>query len=840
MLLGKSKVEDQRAVGRAMRETPGYKACHNQLWFEHNSGLGLGFADAGSRDKLSVLNNLAAAFGRRRVRIDALATLGVVEMLSAILDSTTDYVKPKRSGIRRVAFAHSRADLRRRLNEETGNGVCPSAEHHNSASQVESLSPTPPRPARAPLPAPPPTQGPTPLQPSPVRPLPPICTNGPSPTPARRLSPTPPRASTTQWLGPRVHARSSPVASTRVGEGFASVSPQPLTAAAARAAAAVESAAQLTGSASATTSAATRQELRALCTAAHFCEVQGIPRGTKSHDEWGFKWVRKFAERFGLRWMTPRHALPHEARTLERFVALALFHIVPEMQPAPRTLAKGIDQAKPPSGMNAIYGWRRVMRDSGRFEPDMRAAGRMLRGMIEQLKSRCGQDVMSVDHHIPYPLQSIVRAANYLSSYANTAWPAVVHDSLLVALKFNLGRGPRLDEWCEMFLGDTFYRRANFNWCHSGVVIGSTALLDLAPADPVEPLLRATNVPSKTDRGGAKWIGKHMWYKKSANPLNFPNTWAWYERKYPCPEAERRSWAAFSPEGNSKAFKPTAARAYLRDIWVSLEGEAFASMHSWHDFRATIATALSAADKPPAFTQAAVCWASPASVALYGQLTPDAMAEAAEIAATVDASRHAHVDVPHVCESSVVRELEACVSTMAAEPKQTRESTSSVKTSSSKATRIKMKPQTKARTAVAPAPPAAVPPALTFDVGPPLGSVVVGAPHHLDGTRISVKNNVWDAGTGSTWCTVRGFASTLQLNGHSGVFVVTADDDGQHYALTEQTMLSRNTSTQKRPRASTPTSPAAKRRAPKLTTPKAPRPVVCLSVRRSPRLSGAN
>ena len=100
MLLGKSKVQDQRAIGKAMRRTDGYKACFNSLWFEHNSGKGLGFVDAGSRDKLSVLDNLAASFGRRRVRIDATAVPGVLEMLSAILDTTTDYVKPKRSGYR--------------------------------------------------------------------------------------------------------------------------------------------------------------------------------------------------------------------------------------------------------------------------------------------------------------------------------------------------------------------------------------------------------------------------------------------------------------------------------------------------------------------------------------------------------------------------------------------------------------------------------------------------------------------------------------------------------------------------------------------------------------------
>ena len=627
-------------------------------------------------------------------------------------------------------------------------------------------------------------------------------------------------------------------------------SPQPLTASAARAAAALESTQQLAGSSSTALSESSRQELRTLCTAAHYCEARGIPRGTKSHDEWGFKWVRKFAERFGLRWMTPRHALPHEARTLERFVALALFYIVPEMQPAPRTLAKGIDQAKPPSGMNAIYGWRRVMRDCGRFEPDMRASGRMLRGMIEQLKARCGQDVMSVDHHIPYPLQAIIRAARYLSSYANRAWSAAFHDGLLVAVLFNLARGPRLDEWCEMFAGDSFYRVINFNWCRNGTVVGSTASLDAAPTEAADPLLRSTNVLSKTDRSGAKWIGKHMWYKRSPNPLNFPTAWASYERKYPCLEADRRSWAAFSPSGSAAAFKPAAARAALKQIWATLEGEAFASMHTWQDFRATIATALSAADKPPAFTQAAVCWASPASVALYGQLTPEVMAEAAEIAATVDASRHAHVSVPHVGEDSIIQELEVCVCLLASEDKPKRTVTTSAKTAGSistprKAPKQRRKPKALEQRAQTVGTPTLPKPALapsadpkSYDVGLPLGILRVEGAHNLDGTRISIANRVWDAGAGSTWCTIQGFVPNAQLDGSSGVFVVTADDDGQHYALTPAT-LRPNLKLHTKRTATPAASPTPKRHAStpphQTSTPKSCTPT---SVRRSPRFTG--
>ena len=38
--------------------------------------------------------------------------------------------------------------------------------------------------------------------------------------------------------------------------------------------------------------------------------------------------------------------------------------------------------------------------------------------------------------------------------------------------RFSMVRGPRLDEWCEMHQGDTFYRRSNFVWVEGRTIIG--------------------------------------------------------------------------------------------------------------------------------------------------------------------------------------------------------------------------------------------------------------------------------------------------------------------------------------------------------------------------------
>ncbi len=89
----------------------------------------------------------------------------------------------------------------------------------------------------------------------------------------------------------------------------------------------------------------------------------------------------------------------------------------------------------------------------------------------------------------------------------------------------------------------------------------------------------------------------------------------------------------FSPTGDHRPFKPEAARRALHELLSFAVSEEYAAEHFWHDFRATICSALIGAKQSPETAQAMVCWASPQSVALYGQMSADAMADAAELAA---------------------------------------------------------------------------------------------------------------------------------------------------------------------------------------------------------------
>ena len=138
MLLGRAKQPDQVQISLIMRRTRGFQHCRDRLWWEHSAGLGLGFTDAGSREYISVLANLAAAFGLRRVRLNVEAMPEIMHMLHEILEATSEYVKKPRSSEQRAppSFRPSASDLRAIHPAEVGLGVCASNPMGNSASHV--------------------------------------------------------------------------------------------------------------------------------------------------------------------------------------------------------------------------------------------------------------------------------------------------------------------------------------------------------------------------------------------------------------------------------------------------------------------------------------------------------------------------------------------------------------------------------------------------------------------------------------------------------------------------------------------------------------------------------
>ena len=860
MLLGTSKVADQQYIRRRLAQTEGFQECKSNLWFEHSFGTGLGFDDAGSRERSDVLAGLAASFGRRRVTIDVLQQVpGVSLMLADILDNTSKYIQKPRSTARRtVHFAPSSSDLRAEREEERGEGTCASA-FCTSASHV--LSPTPPRRDVATDGA---AQASNPRSPTPTRssrsgvaysPLPlrsdALVTQ--SVEVARALSPTPPR--------PESGAQAAADRATR--------SPQPLNAKAARAASTFEAADKLLDTSNPYLLGPRAPGVtRSLVLASKACAHEGIPRGTLDHDTWGFNWARRFCDEHDTPVMRPRVGSEWIDTGAEaELIALMLFWVAPRMQPAPRKREKGIGNAQPPSAMQALYGWRRVLRDCGRFLGDLHQAATLLKGMNQAFLKAWGQEALAVDHHVPFALEHIRACHEALRAYAIIAWSKVRHDAICVIVLFSLVRGPRLDEWCQMFAGDTFYRRQNFVWVRERELIGSTPRAVAAGGPKQGWLIRVQNVPSKTDRTGQRWLGRFMWFVLDFEaPLNFAAAWLRWELAYPCPEDMRASWPAFSPTGDSAPFTPGVARGALTTLLTFVIGAVLARLHAWHDFRATIASALKGAGVSDAKIQAVVCWASAASVAIYGQMTPELMASTAELALTVDASRHAHLPTPHIGSHSVSSEIEACANALLATP------------TPGAAPKPKNRPASKAAgpsSATAPAKPAAAkskrrrPPSpaaassscsavtalaintriAVHDLGEQYGEVEVDTSCAIAGQRTRVLNTAWGAGAGSTPCHIVGIVRGVP-SARGMLYVVQSSDDGYSYPFSAEALRSHLSQAQRlllggKPKgAAAPAAAASKsrpRHAPIAVQPAEPATPVTVSVataavRRSPRL----
>jgi hypothetical protein len=156
-----------------------------------------------------------------------------------------------------------------------------------------------------------------------------------------------------------------------------------------------------------------------------------------------------------------------------------------------------------------------------------------------------------------------------------------------------------------------------------------------------------------------------MWYRLDfEDELNFPAAWAALERAFPCADSDRAHWPAFSHTADSRPLSQHAARTALKVAITHCAGPGVAARHQWHDFRATIASAIVGTGKPPALAQALVCWASEESVALYGQMLPEQLADAAQEMSTVDAARHAHLPTPHIDEHTIANTLLSCLESM--------------------------------------------------------------------------------------------------------------------------------------------------------------------------------
>jgi hypothetical protein len=458
---------------------------------------------------------------------------------------------------------------------------------------------------------------------------------------------------------------------TRMNAERESGSPQPRTAAAARAAAARHLAQDLAADTSA--DAVCRGDpaaLSSMCAESQQLLAEGIPKGTRKADEWGFKWVQRFCVAHDTRWMRPRVVEPRHEQREAWLAAFAIVWMAATMGASARREAQGYTQAKASSCLLALYAWRRVQRDCGRHVCDMRLALKHLKGLNAQYRRRWGDMALVPEKRKPFSLRMLNAMAQALRQHRIGAWTTTMHEAMLALVTWCLSTGMRRDEWSDN--GDSSYvRRANFAWFKNKeeIVPDTHGLQAIGNGD----FLRAKSNPSKCDRDNMEWGAKDMWFRvDSTNPLNFAAIYLEYERAYPCPPSERGRWAGFSPNGNAVPFTYAGAATHLQRLMLATLEPSEAACRSWHAFRVTIACALLAhedargKDKTEAVTQLLVRWKTTASVRCYYQMAAATYADYVDEVTRTDA--HPHRDKP-TCDidasaaaqdlQDAVRELEA-------------------------------------------------------------------------------------------------------------------------------------------------------------------------------------
>ena len=447
-------------------------------------------------------------------------------------------------------------------------------------------------------------------------------------------------------------------------------SPQPQTARDARRAAARQVAVSLQEDESQYALCADRPELlHGLVIDAATARDAGIPHGTASADEWGFAWVKRFCAATGNFVMRPR-AVESTLESMREayFAMLALLWIARMMPPSSRRKAQGYGQGKTTSALLAMYAYRRVMRDCGRYLPDMSEARGVFKGLCMQYKARWGDDAFVPERKQPFSTAQLLSIVALLAAGAVTGWSQTLCSAVLTAFCYAISTGVRRDEWTLSFEGDTYVKRCNFAWVgDDGLDLPQTR--EVIASRRNGHLLRGRSAASKCDRLNTEWGARDMYFRlNSANPLNFAWRWQQWELAHPCPPTERANWPAFSPSGDALPFTGSKADSCLKTVLLSVMSAAEAARHSWHACRVTIATRLFARrndgierDEVEGVIQALVRWKTVEAMRLYARMQPRHYADYVDMATTPDGSEEVSVCAPHdlpECDpSGVEREL---------------------------------------------------------------------------------------------------------------------------------------------------------------------------------------
>ena len=487
----------------------------------------------------------------------------------------------------------------------------------------------------------------------------------------------------------RMHARPSDVedpdtqadaaATGGGGPPRARWSPQPQSAAAARATAAGDLAATLANDTSKYAIMQGRPEALAdLCEEAAALRNEGAKKGTDKRDTWGYNKVKMICESAELNSpiMRPRtHDIDAAGRGREAFwAALLVMKLIMVIAPCARNAAKGVTQGKPASALQAVYGYYNVQRDCGRFVPDFRLAAQHLRGLNERFKRLFGLGALVKRQVQPFSLAMLMCMITLVTSGGGIpGWSTTLTACMAVLIPFVVMTGTRKDEFSKDGAKDNDYlRRSNFQWMDGDREIPHT------PANlralPPRAFLRGQAGPSKCDRYLQTWGARHQWFQRNdANPLNFASAWRRWELAYPCPIDERATWAAFSPTGTATPFSPSAADKALNTLMTAALGAAAAALRSWHAFRVTLASALRGIPRTAGETtednngiiQMCLRWSSIESVRTYSRINRYEYARYTELGSSTCALKASNKEpLPPTDPADVATEIDDTIDAM--------------------------------------------------------------------------------------------------------------------------------------------------------------------------------
>ena len=810
-----------QSMQAALAAEPIYQEVSDSVWLLHWKGWGNGLSDALSRDNLVLARRLAHAFGITLREIEVSDT--VRRFMNNVLVATREPNAERRAnqsvdassahgtsvnlGLRAQPVSAAdypmaqtwAASLARRWNKLMhimyGNSAPLGEVSEPPSPFVPSGAPPPPSPCAAPssAAAPPsashsvpgrrPSSPPTPTRASPYAPA--LRSVHDSPSAASMAVPEHPGAQPASHLAAilKDDDPASHLHCVRPG------SPQPLTAGAARRASHTRLADELADNTSPDAICPDDPErLRAMIVGAGVTRDAGIAHGSKGADENGFKWVREFAQGMGptVRWMRPFAHTAVNVLNEVWFTVLALCHICLHIAPSAKRKARGFTVGQPTSGLQAIYGWRRVMRDCGRHLCDMTEVLRVLKGLCLQYRAAYGPEAFLKQQAMVFSLDMLHAISLACTAYRVPGFSAAWHDAWAAKHAHLASTGTRKDEVIRLL-------RAHFVWVGADFQpLPSTQEVVSSRKDG--DYLRGSSTESKCDPLNLHWGHHKQWFRlDSSNPMSFALHWRNYELKHPCPAALRSSWPAFSPSGDHVFFTHASSANAHRQLVTYAIGEADAAPRTIHSYRATLASALIKAraegrsDIADGIIQALERWRSVEAMRNYEHMAPSTYADYVSIGVSTDAGHAASGQMPQIEPADSLAALDATVQNLTADLNRAEGGALS-----DAAERAGSAAQAQ-RTRQAPAHPPpravdAVPQPETFDIGEQRSVVALGPDTWgLVGTTIEVENALWDAGaTGTTSCLVAGFIGKRCFSGSTtqhAAYVVTAIDDNHHYAL---------------------------------------------------------